>query len=92
MRLINCSNQANLRFETYFDQQPPRVAILSHTWGDYGDEVTLKEFMKGRGKSKNGYSKTQSCAKQATCDGLQYIWVDTCCIDQSSTAEHKYRL
>jgi hypothetical protein len=25
--------------------------------------------------------------KQAASDGLQYIWVDTCCIDKSSSAE-----
>ena len=87
MRLIDCSDLANLRFEDCFGKKPPQYAILSHTWGADGDEVTFKEFRKGTGKAKAGYGKIQFCAEQAARDGLQYIWVDTCCIDKSSSAE-----
>ena len=43
--------------------------------------------MEGTGKSKSGYSKIRFCGKQATKDDLQFFWVDTCCIDKSSSAE-----
>jgi hypothetical protein len=38
-------------------------------------------------KSKAGYSKIRFCGYQAAKDDLQYFWVDTCCIDKSSSAE-----
>ncbi|PVH68331.1 HET-domain-containing protein, partial [Cadophora sp. DSE1049] len=31
--------------------------------------------------------KIRFCAEQAKRDGLQYFWVDTCCIDKSNSAE-----
>jgi hypothetical protein len=34
-----------------------------------------------------GYRKIQFCSEQAKKDGLQYFWVDSCCIDKSSSAE-----
>ena len=43
--------------------------------------------MEGTGKSKAGYVKIRFCGKQAASDRLQYFWVDTCCIDKSSSAE-----
>ncbi|KAH8680005.1 hypothetical protein BGZ60DRAFT_401115 [Tricladium varicosporioides] len=36
---------------------------------------------------KNGYKKLQFCGQQAARDRLDYFWVDTCCIDKSSSAE-----
>ncbi|RYN46778.1 hypothetical protein AA0118_g12387 [Alternaria tenuissima] len=39
------------------------------------------------GKDKRGYAKLKFCAEQATKDGLEHFWVDTCCIDKSSSAE-----
>jgi hypothetical protein len=39
------------------------------------------------GQKKSSYSKISFCGKQAAKDGLQFIWVDTCCIDKSSSAE-----
>jgi hypothetical protein len=87
MRLINCADLANLQFEDYSSKKSPRYAILSHTWGVDEDEVTFKEFVAGSGNAKAGYGKIQFCAEQAIRDGLQYIWVDTCCIDKSSSAE-----
>jgi hypothetical protein len=63
----------------------PSYAILSHTWGD--DEVTFRDLTEGTGTTKAGYRKINFCAKQAALDGLQYFWVDTCCIDKSSSEE-----
>ncbi|KAN0117100.1 hypothetical protein V8E51_003077 [Hyaloscypha variabilis] len=60
-------------------------AILSHTWTD--QEVTYQDLISGAGKSKSGYEKIKFCGEQAARDGLQYFWVDTCCIDKSDPAE-----
>ena len=65
----------------------PPYAILSHTWGLDDDEVTFKDITKGRGNSKPGYRKLTLCSEQATKDGLEYFWIDTCCIDKTSNAE-----
>ncbi|KAF2010129.1 HET-domain-containing protein [Aaosphaeria arxii CBS 175.79] len=65
----------------------PPYAILSHTWGNDGDEVTFEDLIKGIGKSKPGYRKLAFCAGQAEKDDLPFFWVDTCCIDKSSSAE-----
>ena len=65
----------------------PRYSILSHTWGTDDEEVTFKDLVEGTGKSKAGYNKIRFCGQQAAKDGLQYFWIDTCCIDKSSSSE-----
>jgi hypothetical protein len=65
----------------------PQYAILSHTWGGDVEEVTFEDLAKGTGKRKAGYQKIRFCGEEAARHGLQYFWVDTCCIDKSSSAE-----
>ncbi|XP_044715953.1 tetratricopeptide repeat domain-containing protein [Hirsutella rhossiliensis] len=65
----------------------PRYAILSHTWGTDSDEVSFNDLIHGSGKRKAGYAKIRFCGEQASRDGLQYFWVDTCCIDKSNNTE-----
>jgi hypothetical protein len=67
------------------DEIPP-YAILSHTWIE-GEEVTFKDLTDGTGEDKAGYGKIRFCGEQAIHDGLQYFWVDTCCIDKSNSVE-----
>jgi hypothetical protein len=62
-----------------------RFAILSHTWG--AEEVTFRDLIDGTGKSKAGYGKIRFCGERAKRDGLQFFWVDTCCIDKSNAVE-----
>ena len=69
------------------DDVIPRYAILSHTWGADTEEVSFKDMIDGTGTSKPGYDKIQFCGEQAGCDDLQYFWIDTCCIDKSSSTE-----
>jgi hypothetical protein len=38
-------------------------------------------------RSKKGFDKIEECCRQATRDGLGYVWIDTFCIDKSSSAE-----
>ncbi|TGO80036.1 hypothetical protein BELL_0016g00100 [Botrytis elliptica] len=65
----------------------PGYAILSHTWGADTDELTFQDLLNHTGQDKSGYQKLQFCGEQAKRDGLQYFWVDTCCIDKTSSAE-----
>ncbi|KAI4618937.1 hypothetical protein J4E83_005888 [Alternaria metachromatica] len=87
MRLLHASGDDFELVE--FVRYTPTYAILSHTWGADEDEVTFKDIYKGKGKGKKkpGYAKLQFCAAQAARDNLEFFWVDTCCIDKSSSAE-----
>src|SRR6266536_1876480 len=62
-------------------------AILSHTWGANGEEVTFEDLMNSTGKNKPGYEKIKFCIAQAARDGLRYSWVDTCCINKTNFTE-----
>ena len=86
MRLLRKENDEIVMTEFVRNDVPP-YAILSHTWGADDEEVTFKDLTEGTGKNKAGYDKIEFCGKQAASDGLQYFWVDTCCIDKSSSAE-----
>ncbi|KAF2726974.1 HET-domain-containing protein, partial [Polyplosphaeria fusca] len=69
------------------DKAIPPYAILSHTWGADGDEVTFEDLNNGAGMDKPGYEKIRFCAEQARQDGLEYFWIDSCCINQEDKAE-----
>ena len=79
-------NTSTLRLHEFSRQIPP-YAILSHTWGADGEEVTFKDLVESIGKNKTGYKKIEFCRNQAAIDGLHFFWVGTCCIDKSSSAE-----
>jgi len=65
----------------------PPYAILSHTWEADNQEVTFKDIVDNTWRGKAGHRKIQFCAEQARKHGLRYFWVDSCCIDKSSSAE-----
>jgi hypothetical protein len=88
MRLLERNDSGELILtKDLGDDDTPRYAILSHTWGADTEEVTFKDMMDGTGKSKAGYNKIRFCGEQASAHGLQYFWVDTCCIDKSNNTE-----
>jgi len=86
MRLLKLDDHGTPGLAEFFDDNIPCYAILSHTWRE-GEEVTFKDLMDGTGKSKPGYNKIRFCGEQARRDGLQYFWMDTCCIDKSNSTE-----
>lgn len=61
MHLIKDEGQGELSLVEYYDDKISRYAILSHTWGEDGEEVTLKDLMEGTGKNKVGYKKIEFC-------------------------------
>jgi hypothetical protein len=87
MRLLKRKSGDDFSLTEFLEGQIPPYTILSHEWGADGEEVTFQELTDGTGKSKPGYKKIQLCGKQTERDGLQYFWVDTCCIDKSNSTE-----
>ena len=88
MRLLKQSSDGEFTItKDLADDHLPKYAILSHTWGADDEDVTFEDFINGTGKSKAGFGKIQFCGAQAARDGLQYFWVDTCCIRKSADAE-----
>ena len=63
----------------------PLYAILSHTWED--EEVTYQDVKGGKVDGKVGYEKVKKVCEIAASHGLDYAWVDTCCIDKTSSSE-----
>jgi hypothetical protein len=92
MRLLKYEGDGRLTIASFDDDVIPRYAILSHTWGPDAEEVTLADLAEGGGKHKSGYKKIRFCGEQAQQDGLQYFWVDTCCIDKSDKAELSFAI
>jgi hypothetical protein len=93
MHLLKYGENEELTITSFKDNELPRYAILSHTWGTDTEEVTFADL--GRGASKHepgyikkpGYKKISFCGQQARQDGLHYFWVDTCCINKTDKAE-----
>jgi len=48
----------------------------------FADFTNLEEARK-----KAGFTKVEKTCEQAADDGLDHVWIDTCCIDKSSSAE-----
>ncbi|KAF4627339.1 hypothetical protein G7Y89_g10817 [Cudoniella acicularis] len=83
MWLINTTTLAR---SAVIDSESCTYAILSHTWAD--GEVTFQEFAQlSHARTKPGFSKIEQTCQLARERGIEYAWVDTCCIDKSSSAE-----
>jgi hypothetical protein len=82
MRLINTGT---LDLHDFYLSEIPPYAILSHTWGD--SEVTFQDMALPNRSLKKGYAKITQTCHLALEHGLGFAWVDTCCIDKSSSAE-----
>ncbi|KAK4195712.1 heterokaryon incompatibility protein-domain-containing protein [Triangularia verruculosa] len=82
MKLLSVHDIAAIDFT---DAQTPRYAILSHTWEE--EEVTFEQLRDPGSVHKKGYDKIHNTCLLAAQHGFEYAWVDTCCIDKSSSAE-----
>jgi hypothetical protein len=60
-------------------------AILSHTWAE--EELTLQDFVSDARETKKGFLKVKGCCEQAKKDDIDWVWIDTCCIDKTDSAE-----
>jgi hypothetical protein len=83
MHLLNVHT---LKLKSFDLRHAPKYAILSHTWGE--EEVTYKDITKRPDdKTKAGWIKILRMIEIAEGHDMEWIWVDTCCIDKSSSAE-----
>ncbi|KAH8898943.1 HET-domain-containing protein [Thozetella sp. PMI_491] len=79
-------NGSSLQLEYFPSPEDVPYAILSHTWGD--DEVSFQDMADlDAASGKAGWAKIEKTCEMAVNDGYSYAWVDTCCIDKSSSAE-----
>nr|RBQ96575.1 hypothetical protein FVER53263_12554 [Fusarium verticillioides] len=88
MRLIEVRKfveTQRISFVEFYGERP-KYAILSHTW-ESQQEVTYQDSNLESSKSKTGYQKILKTCELAISDGFEYVWIDTCCIDKSSSAE-----
>ena len=87
MRLLHFVDQ-RLTLTDFSGRTVPPYAILSHRWNtDPNSEVLFEDLGNDSWETKAGYPKIVFCAKQAAQDGLQYFWIDTCCIDKWNRIE-----
>jgi hypothetical protein len=87
MRLLRADPSGGFSLKWFARNQIPRYAILSHRWEADDQEVTLQDVTNHSGGSKQGYRKLQFCGEQAKRDGIQYFWVDSCCINKMDFTE-----
>ncbi|KAF9231605.1 heterokaryon incompatibility protein-domain-containing protein [Melanogaster broomeanus] len=87
MRLLNAHT---LELE-YFPSDPPPYVAISHRWGAEKDEVSFQDMLQlvtqPSAKNKPGFAKILGCVMQAKKHSLNYIWIDTCCIDKTNNTE-----
>jgi hypothetical protein len=67
----------HVRAPTAFERR-----LLSHD-----SEATYENVRDQNVRECKAYSKVVGAMRQAASDGHEYIWIDTCCIDKSSSAE-----
>ncbi len=85
MRLLNA---INFELKDFPHDQIPPYAILSHTWGAAEEEVIFQDMVDlERARRKPGFEKIQGCCQQARRDKFEWVWIDSCCIHKTSSAE-----
>ena len=92
MYLINVNT---LKLELFYGegQAIPPYAILSHTWGLEASELSFGDLCGMDGdieklRAEIDRTKLLGCCKEAKEQaGVQYIWIDTCCIDKGNTVQ-----
>jgi hypothetical protein len=87
MRLLRFNDHSEHSLVERHGDDIPDYGILSHTWGADDEEVTYQDLINGTGKKKSGYKKITFCADRARSEGLEYFWIDTCCINQANFTE-----
>ena len=87
MRLIDVSDLDHLTFQVFEEVNgyEPKYAILSHRWEE--DEVSYQDVLKRSNVNKSGWAKLKQFCSLIRSRGHRYGWIDTCCIDKTSSAE-----
>lgn len=83
MRLLDTTTK---KLNNFKSDDPPVYAILSHCWSESG-EVQFGDLSRADVEQAEGYSKLSAACDVARQLGVSYLWMDTCCIDRSSSSE-----
>ncbi len=87
------TDRAELRWFTDAGAVPRGYAILSHTWGadeqSFTDLRAISKRCKASGKNPRDFvsPKIRNCCLLAERYGYKWVWIDTCCIDKTSSTE-----
>lgn len=66
----------------------PPYAILSHVWEKEKQEVTFQDMQDPeKASGMETFSKIRETCELALKENLEYIWVDTCCINKQDSTE-----
>jgi hypothetical protein len=92
MRLLNTET---LELRLFIPSSVPDYVILSHRWNaQTSEECSLEDMTKSPisdpnspARKKQGFLKIQGACLLALEDQYSWIWIDSCCIDKSSSAE-----
>ncbi|CAF9914377.1 MAG: hypothetical protein ALECFALPRED_009578 [Alectoria fallacina] len=82
MRLLDTTT---IKLSEFHDADIPPYAILSHTWGK--NESSFQDLHRVKSKGPQGYYKIARCCALAASQGYKWVWIDTCCIDKTSSSE-----
>lgn len=85
MRLLNTRTLQLEEFGGDGDGSIPPYSILSHRWGR--EEVDFQDMRSERRHQLEGFKKLSRYCALSLEEGYGYGWMDTCCIDKSSSAE-----
>jgi hypothetical protein len=85
-------NTESISLTEFNEKEVPKYAILSHRWNgkfeiSFQKLQELQKLRDGKPIDEPGYSKIEKCCAQTRNDRLRHIWIDSCCIDKSSSAE-----
>lgn len=50
-------------------------------------EVSHKDYLESTDRSGKSFNKINACRKLAHNRGIDWVWIDTCCIDKRSSVE-----
>jgi len=77
MRLLNVESR---QLHTYYDDAISPYAILSHTWDQKEPEVSFEGMKRPDHILMTRYEKIKHTCRLAKVAGLEWVWIDTCCI------------
>ncbi len=85
---LRLTHTKTLELQEFWGSYVPRYAILSHAWEE--EEVTIRQVTqlpKEELAKRKGFAKIKETCNLARGSGIQWAWIDTCCIDKSRSAE-----
>ncbi|KAI0441150.1 heterokaryon incompatibility protein-domain-containing protein [Xylaria telfairii] len=86
-------NTRTLQLKDFLEGKQESYVILSHTWGN--EEVSFQDLERYHTDQsfaealslREGFKKITHCCETAFEEGFDWAWIDTCCINKTSSTE-----